>query len=96
MDEEREQDLRELQEERFSLTELQKTAGYSWLMGVATSQAEARKQSIFLRPLKSVDEAFEQEYQKGEIAGIELFMRLVDIRVAELTEEIKRRTSDEA
>jgi hypothetical protein len=64
-------------------------------MQVAESQIEGRKQAVFLQPLRSMDEAFAQEFAKGEISGIELFRQLVGIRVGELTEEITRRTDDE-
>lgn len=88
-------ELRELQEERSSLVALQKMAGFQWLLQVAESQAESRKKSVFLKPLSSMDECLEQEYRKGEIAGIELFRQLVDIQLSELNEEIQRRTGDE-
>jgi len=63
-------------------------------MEVAASQVEMRKQQVFLRPLKAMDEILEQEYQKGEISGIELFRQLVQVRMTELTEEINRRTDN--
>lgn len=94
MVDEGQQELRELQEERFNLGELLKHPGYKWLMEVAASQVEMRKQQVFLRPLKAMDEILEQEYQKGEISGIELFRQLVQVRMTELTEEINRRTDN--
>jgi hypothetical protein len=92
---EQERELRDLQEERFKLTELQKAPGYQWLLEIAGAQVEARKQAVFLRPLETMDGVLGQEYAKGEIAGIELFRKLVDIRINDLTDEIMRRTEDE-
>jgi len=71
-------------------------------MEIANAQMETRKQSVFLTPLKSLDETLAQEYQKGEIAGIHLFMNLAEVRINELrttisllTKELEYESSDE-
>jgi hypothetical protein len=87
-------ELRDLQEERLNWARLKDTPGYQQLMAIAAMQVEGRKQAVFLTPLKSLDGALEQEYQKGEISGIELFRQLVDIRMADLADEINRRTEN--
>jgi hypothetical protein len=68
---------------------LLKSPGFMTLMNIATSQVEARKQSIFLNPLKSMDEVLEQEYKKGEISGISLFKEMVNIQIKSLEDEIE-------
>lgn len=87
--------LRDLQEERFRLTSLKEHAGYQYLMAIAERQRETRHQAIFLKPLKSLDETLEQEYLKGELSGITLFMRMVDIRIDDLTNDITQRLKEE-
>lgn len=99
MDEEREEqspELRELQEERFKLTELKKQPGWAWLMQVAKVQLDSRKGMVLLRPLASMDEVLSQEFAKGEISGIQLFVDLVDLRVADLSEQIEERLNEDS
>lgn len=87
--EQREGDLlRALQEERFNLTQLKEQKGFRYLMEIAQAQIDSRQQQIFLTPLKSLDETLGQEFLKGELSGITLFKRFVDIRIEALTEEI--------
>jgi hypothetical protein len=92
---EKEEELRELQEERSELKSLQEHRGFKRLLELARTQSEARKQAVFLTPLEKMDEVLKQEYQKGEISGIELFRSIVDIQITNLGEEITRRLEDE-
>ena len=82
------EEVRVLQEERSRLTNLREHSGYKYLMEIAAAQIETRRQAVFLKPLKSMDETLEQEYLKGELSGITLFSQMVDIRVDELAGEI--------
>ena len=82
------EEVRVLQEERFRLSSLREHDGYKYLIEIAQAQIETRRQAVFLKPLKSMDEILEQEYLKGELSGITLFSQMVDIRVEELTGEI--------
>jgi hypothetical protein len=88
VDEEGQPEVRELQEELSRLNSLKAHAGYVYLMEIAQAQLETRKQAVFLTPLKKMDEVLEQEYQKGEISGIALFMQMVDVRIQQLSDEI--------
>lgn len=53
---------------------------------------ETRKQAIFLTPLKGMDEVLEQEYKKGEIAGLELARKFAEIRIEAIREQIQELT----
>ncbi len=86
--------LRELQEELSKLIGLRSHPGYGVLIDVLNSQADTRKQGIFLTPLKSMDEVPEQEYKKGEIAGIELAAKFVDCRIEDLRGAIASYTAE--
>lgn len=88
------QELRELQEELSRLSSLQSHAGYAYLLEIAGAQMDARKQQVFLTPLNTMDEVLRQEYAKGEIAGIDLFSKIVDVRIRDLQEEIQERLKD--
>ena len=90
---EQEPALRELQEERFSLVKLTEFRGYQWLMDVAQQQIKTRTVAI-LQPLETDDRAYAQEFMKGEVAGIGLFVQLVDIQIRVLQEEIERRLAE--
>ena len=80
--------LRELQEERLSLTQLLEQPGWRWLMKTADEQIHNRRQTFELTPLPNMDAIFEQEFKKGEISGIMLFQAIADHRIKELTEVI--------
>jgi hypothetical protein len=87
-------EVRELQEELSKLRGLVLHAGYDYLVKIAQAQLETRRQQIILTPLKSMDEVLAQEFAKGETAGIELFTRLVDIRINYLESEINERLKE--
>ncbi len=87
-------EVRELQEELSKLRGLVLHAGYDYLVKIAQAQLETRRQQIILTPLKSMDEVLAQEFAKGETAGIELFTRLVDIRINDLESEINERLKE--
>lgn len=88
MEEERDPELRELQEELSKLNSLVKHPGYVDLLKIADQQIDARTQAVFLNPLKAMDEVLEQEFKKGEIAGIKLFREIVGIEIGRLEEDI--------
>lgn len=81
--------VREAQEELSRLNSLLKHPGFIDLLKIAEEQVNARTQSIFLTPLKRMDEALEQEFKKGEISGIKLFSNIVQIQITNLNEEIE-------
>jgi hypothetical protein len=87
-------EVRELQEELSRLRSLQEHPGFEYLMRIAGAQLETRKQQILLTPLPTMDSVLGQEYAKGEVSGIELFTRIVDIRMRDLAEEIQERLRD--
>jgi hypothetical protein len=68
--------------------------GYADLIRIANVQLESRKQKVFLNPLKAMDEVLEQEYAKGEISGIALFTKIIDVQIAELEREINQKLED--
>lgn len=70
------------------LTSLKSHPGFKELMQIAEVQAREREKTIILTPLKGMDDTLEQEYRKGEVAGIMLFMEMTNIRIASLQEEI--------
>ena len=95
MADEEETQVRDLQEERSRLLSFKQHPGYADLMAIAESQLEVRKQTVFLNPLKSLDETFEQEYMKGEISGIALFKEMVEVQIQSLTDEIDAALKEE-
>ncbi len=88
--------LRELQEELSDLNQLKANRGFKRLMTYAEVQLKNRRDSVLLTPLKAMDEVLEQEYSKGEIAGIQLFTEMhatasaaIEDEIAELLKEIE-------
>lgn len=88
------EEVRELQEELSRLRALQQHPGYEYLMRIAGAQLETRRQQIILTPLQTMDEVLGQEYAKGETSGIELFTKIVEIRVRDLEDEIQERLKE--
>jgi hypothetical protein len=88
MAEDRDRPLRELQEELSELNALREHRGYKTLMTIADLQAKARMDSL-IAPIKTMDDTLEQEFRKGEIGGIQLFMRMTDVQISMLESEIE-------
>jgi hypothetical protein len=47
-----------------------------------------------LAPVKA-DALYEQEFQKGEMAGIRLFMKLPEMAIEDLAQQLKEEQNDE-
>ncbi len=78
MDEVQRSELEELQSLRRAFQELSNFRGWELLANFAKSQVETRKMAL-LEPAKGFDGLVGQEFTKGEIAGIALFMRFPEI-----------------
>lgn len=86
--------LRELQEELSELRSLQRTRGYARLMFIAEEQVKARTSNVILNALKCMDDVLEQEYKKGEIAGIQLIMEMTNTHILALESEIESKLNE--
>ena len=86
---EQEEKLRGLQEERSNLTMLVDTVGWQALMSTAKDQVELRMPGV-LTKLDNILTLTDQEFEKGAISGIHLFMQLPEIRIAVLDDEIEK------
>ncbi len=82
-------EVRELQEEQSRLRSLLGHSGFTYLKEVLESQAASRTDHIILNPLESMDDVLEQEYKKGEAAGILLACRFAEVRLEDLAEQIE-------
>jgi hypothetical protein len=82
------EEARELQEELFELKKLRDSRGYQWLLNLASEQVASRTQ-LLLQPLTTHDAVLMQEFAKGEMAGINLFMKIIDIHTESLEEQIQ-------
>lgn len=90
MEEQEEQvEVRDLQEELSKLRSLKTQTGFFYLMKIAEIQVKERTDQLILSPLATMDAVLGQEYQKGEIAGIKLFVEFTDIRIRDLEEQIE-------
>ena len=78
---------RALSEELSRLKSLVDHAGWKRLMEIAEGQCKNREPGIFA-PLENLLEAGKQEFEKGEVAGIRLFMVLPHKRVADVEAEL--------
>lgn len=68
--------------------ELLNSRGWDLLLDIAKAQIEARK-NLLLQRAKGIDGAFELEYAKGEIAGIEIFTRIPSTALEDLEEQLE-------
>ena len=76
--------------------ELVESKGWKRLTEIANAQKFIREQDIFLKPLKSHDETLEQEYKKGELSGIALFLNIPEIEIKKFTELLNRQEKENA
>lgn len=87
MAEDLEAHLRGLQEEYSSLKELLETVGWTEIVQIAHEQLKLRMPGA-LSKTENILEVFGKEFEKGEIAGIELFISLPGIRLEALLNDI--------
>lgn len=71
------------------LRQLVKSSGWARLLRVAQEQVDTRTNTLILTPLESMDRMFEQEFKKGEISGIRLFLSLPESAVESLSQQVK-------
>ncbi len=88
-------EVRDLQEELSRLTSFRNHPGYEELMKIAEDQLDARIGAVLLTPLNGLDETLKQEFEKGEISGIKLFVKMTDIQIQTLKEEIEDKLTKE-
>ncbi len=87
--EDREAQLRVLQEELSSVEALLESHGWSELTLIAQEQLQLRLPGV-LKKLENFLEMPGQEFEKGAIAGIELFCSLPGIRCESLRDDIAK------
>lgn len=66
------------------LRDLAKSRGWARLNSIAEAQVKTRTANAL-----AAGHSDEKEFQKGEIAGINLFMKLPEMAIASLEEQIK-------
>lgn len=71
-----------------ALRQLLASEGWKAYIAIVEKQQIARLDAILLTPLQGVDAAFEQEYKKGEIAGMRTAISLPETMVETLTEAL--------
>lgn len=81
--------LEELHKARREFQELLKSQGWDRLSRAMEDQLTARRNTLELTPLKSMDEVLEQEYKKGEISMLRLVLTLPGTVIETTTEQIK-------
>lgn len=80
MEEEARQRLQEVRRTLHRFHSLVRSPGWAELREVALAQI-ATRQNLNLGPIKDTSGIYEQEYRKGEVAGIQLFLSLPDIQI---------------
>lgn len=74
--------------DRHALRDMMESNGWAVLMGIAEGQTTSRSGGILLQPLQTGDAIYEQEFAKGEIAGIKLFQNMPQNAIEALTNDI--------
>jgi len=74
--------------DRNALQTMLEGRGWQVLMGIAEGQIGTRTNSIILRPLHETAAIYEQEFSKGEIAGIKLFQNMPQNAIDALSNDI--------
>ncbi len=80
--------LREARELRNHLRQLSKHPGYLHYTAKVQQQINNRMRMYGLKPLESLDKVPEQEFAKGEMAGLELAKVIVENQLTHLDTEI--------
>ncbi len=83
------EDRREYEGALRDFKDLIKSKGWKRLSEVGQAQQEVRKHAVILTPLKELDNALEQEFMKGEYAGIGLLLAIPETEISKYNELIK-------
>lgn len=81
----------ELQE----LRNLVKLKAWDRLAKTAKAQVETRTNKVMLNACEGLDATLEQEFEKGECAGIRLFMELPEVRIDEIENLLKMKENED-
>jgi hypothetical protein len=87
VDQDQEVHLRVAQEEYSNLKSLVDHPGWKLVLEYAKGQIESRSPGIFTK-LENILLVTAQEFEKGEVAGIQLFSKIPGIVIADLEEKI--------
>lgn len=79
-----------LQDDLRDMAALIEHRGWKKLMEYADQQIRGRTDEVILTPCKGMDAAMEQEFSKGEIAGIRLFCTFPEAVAGDLREQLKK------
>lgn len=77
-----------LNEEKELWEALTNHGAWKLLQNIGAEQMSGRIDQIVLTPLKTVDEALSTEFMKGEVAAIRLFLKMPELQVEQLTQDI--------
>jgi hypothetical protein len=77
-----------LNEEKELWETLVNHGAWKLLQEIATEQMSGRIDQVVLTPLKSMDEALMTEFMKGEVAAIRLFLKMPELQIEQLTQDI--------
>ncbi len=80
------EDLRESLRE---LRKLKESTGWKWACSIAKEQIHTRIQKVMWTPCEGTAKAMEQEFTKGEAAGLKLFITMVDAAIEDFEERLK-------
>ena len=78
----------QMRQARAELENLVKSPGWERLVKAIAAQTKARDMQL-RRQVTSLQDIAEQEFTKGEVAGLELFTKLPHITIEQLTAQIK-------
>lgn len=70
------------------MSNLLKSPGWAHLVERLEGQTKVRMGNVVHTPCKNMEAVFEQEYEKGEIAGMYTAMRLPEVLTETLKEDI--------
>lgn len=85
-----------MREARHALEVMLASPGWTVYSTIAQGQIDARRNGVILRPLTGMDAVLEQEFAKGECAGLMLAQSMVVTLLEQLTSAIEAEASQES
>jgi hypothetical protein len=89
MTEQTEDKYRDLIEQRHQIEDLLEHPAWATVIRVLQEQADLLQSEVVFTPLVSADRIYQQEFQKGKLAGLVSVSRTVEGLLAELNMEIE-------
>lgn len=91
----RQDELGDLYQQKQALQDLLRHQGYQLVKNLVETQCRLRRVQVFSTQMKGLESCFEVATLQGEVAGLQMLVRLPELMIADLESSIVARVGEE-